>query len=186
MSNRYALAAAILASLARLRLWSVRSAGVRPRRRRPPAPTPARATPRRRRGPEGRDHRQRQMKFIVIEIRAKAGERLSVTLVNKGTTPKFSMGHNWVLLGARRQRRDLPRRRGRSPDDRIRAGCATGRHSRRHEAPRARRARHRDVRGPDRARPLSVHLFVPRPRPGRHAWRADRRVSRPTSDWIPS
>jgi azurin len=23
-----------------------------------------------------------------------------VTLVNTGTTPKFSMGHNWVLLGA--------------------------------------------------------------------------------------
>ncbi|HET7217126.1 MAG TPA: plastocyanin/azurin family copper-binding protein [Vicinamibacterales bacterium] len=38
------------------------------------------------------------MKFSIVEIRAKAGERLSVTLVNKGTTPKFSMGHNWVLL----------------------------------------------------------------------------------------
>ena len=38
------------------------------------------------------------MKFSVVEIRAKAGERLGVTLVNKGTTPKFSMGHNWVLL----------------------------------------------------------------------------------------
>jgi azurin len=40
------------------------------------------------------------MKFSVVEIRAKAGERLSVTLVNKGNTPKFSMGHNWVLLTA--------------------------------------------------------------------------------------
>ena len=39
-----------------------------------------------------------QMKFDVLEIRAKAGERLSVTLANKGTMPKFSMGHNWVLL----------------------------------------------------------------------------------------
>lgn len=38
------------------------------------------------------------MKFSIVEIKAKAGERLSVTLVNKGTTPKFSMGHNWVLL----------------------------------------------------------------------------------------
>jgi azurin len=38
------------------------------------------------------------MKFSMIEFRAKAGERLSVTLANKGTTPKFSMGHNWVLL----------------------------------------------------------------------------------------
>jgi azurin len=40
------------------------------------------------------------MKFDVAEIRAKAGERLSVTLANKGTMPKLSMGHNWVLLVA--------------------------------------------------------------------------------------
>jgi azurin len=38
------------------------------------------------------------MKFSVTEIRAKPGETLSVTLVNIGTMPKFSMGHNWVLL----------------------------------------------------------------------------------------
>ena len=38
------------------------------------------------------------MKYSIVEITAKAGERLSVTLVNKGNTPKFSMGHNWVLL----------------------------------------------------------------------------------------
>ena len=41
------------------------------------------------------------MKFDVTEIRAKAGERLSVTLTNKGTMPKFSMGHNWILLAAK-------------------------------------------------------------------------------------
>jgi azurin len=40
------------------------------------------------------------MKFDVTEITAKPGERLSVTLVNKGTMPKFSMGHNFVLLTA--------------------------------------------------------------------------------------
>ncbi len=40
------------------------------------------------------------MKFGVAEIAAKPGEKLSVTLVNTGTTPKFSMGHNWVLLAA--------------------------------------------------------------------------------------
>ncbi len=40
------------------------------------------------------------MKFSVTEITAKPGEALSVTLVNTGTTPKFSMGHNWVLLAA--------------------------------------------------------------------------------------
>ena len=38
------------------------------------------------------------MKFSVTEIRAKPGETLTVTLVNIGTMPKFSMGHNWVLL----------------------------------------------------------------------------------------
>jgi azurin len=38
------------------------------------------------------------MKFSVTEITAKPGEKLSVTLVNIGTTPKFSMGHNWLLL----------------------------------------------------------------------------------------
>jgi azurin len=40
------------------------------------------------------------MKFSVTEIAAKPGETLTVTLVNLGTTPKFSMGHNWVLLQA--------------------------------------------------------------------------------------
>lgn len=38
------------------------------------------------------------MKFSLAEIRAKPGETLSVTLVNVGTMPKMSMGHNWVLL----------------------------------------------------------------------------------------
>lgn len=38
------------------------------------------------------------MKFSVTEIPAKPGEKLSVTLVNDGSTPKFSMGHNWVLV----------------------------------------------------------------------------------------
>jgi azurin len=40
------------------------------------------------------------LKFNITEMRAKPGERLSVTLVNKGKTPKFSMGHNWVLLAS--------------------------------------------------------------------------------------
>ena len=40
------------------------------------------------------------MKFSVTEIRAKPGEALAVTLVNEGTMPKFSMGHNWVLLAS--------------------------------------------------------------------------------------
>ena len=38
------------------------------------------------------------MKFSVAEIAAKPGEKLTVTLLNLGTTPKFSMGHNWLLL----------------------------------------------------------------------------------------
>jgi azurin len=40
------------------------------------------------------------MKFNLTEIRAKPGEKLAVTLTNLGTMPKFSMGHNWVLLAA--------------------------------------------------------------------------------------
>ncbi len=40
------------------------------------------------------------MKFNITEIKASPGEKLSVTLVNIGTTPKFSMGHNWVLVVA--------------------------------------------------------------------------------------
>lgn len=38
------------------------------------------------------------IKFNVTEITAAPGERLSVTLVNTGSMPKFSMGHNWLLL----------------------------------------------------------------------------------------
>jgi azurin len=97
MSNRYALAAAILASLAVSacgQSGQPASGPVAPSA----APPPAAATP----PAEGRKVEitaNDQMKFSLVEIRAKAGERLSVTLVNKGTTPKFSMGHNWVLLG---------------------------------------------------------------------------------------
>ena len=40
------------------------------------------------------------MKFSLTEIPAKPGEKLSLTLVNLGTTPKFSMGHNWLLRRA--------------------------------------------------------------------------------------
>ncbi|PTX96657.1 plastocyanin/azurin family copper-binding protein [Opitutus sp. ER46] len=40
------------------------------------------------------------MKFNMTEIHASPGEALSVTLTNEGTTPKFSMGHNWVLFTA--------------------------------------------------------------------------------------
>ena len=39
-----------------------------------------------------------QIKFSINEMRAKPGETLSVTLINIGTMPKMSMGHNWVLL----------------------------------------------------------------------------------------
>ncbi|HWL17580.1 MAG TPA: azurin [Opitutus sp.] len=39
-----------------------------------------------------------QMKFSLTEIRAKPGEPLSVTLKNVGSIPKFSMGHNFVVM----------------------------------------------------------------------------------------
>lgn len=39
-----------------------------------------------------------QMKFNLSEIKASPGEVLSITLENAGTMPKFSMGHNLVVL----------------------------------------------------------------------------------------
>lgn len=39
-----------------------------------------------------------KMIYSVVEIKAKPGEKLSVTLMNTGSMPKQSMGHNWVLL----------------------------------------------------------------------------------------
>lgn len=38
------------------------------------------------------------IKFSVTEITARPGERISVTLTNIGSMPKFSMGHNFLLL----------------------------------------------------------------------------------------
>jgi azurin len=98
MSNRYALAAAILASLAVSACGQSSQPASGPGApSAAPAPAPAAAAP----VADGRKIEvtaNDQMKFSLVEIRAKAGERLSVTLVNQGTTPKFSMGHNWVLL----------------------------------------------------------------------------------------
>jgi azurin len=39
-----------------------------------------------------------QLKFDKIEIRVKAGEKVTLTLTNIGKMPKESMGHNFVLL----------------------------------------------------------------------------------------
>jgi len=39
-----------------------------------------------------------QMKFDVVAIEAKPGQKVTVTLKNVGTMPKMSMGHNFVLL----------------------------------------------------------------------------------------
>ena len=38
------------------------------------------------------------MKFNLAEIRAKPGEKLRISLTNKGRMPKQAMAHNWVLL----------------------------------------------------------------------------------------
>ncbi len=66
----------------------------------PAAPSaPAREVPK-----EGRAveiHGDDAMKFNVTEIRVKAGEAIALTLKNVGTMPKFSMGHNWVLVDNR-------------------------------------------------------------------------------------
>ena len=55
------------------------------------------------------------MKFSLTEIAAKPGEKLSVTLVNLGTTPKFSMGHNWVLVASGTDVQPVPRSPRRKP-----------------------------------------------------------------------
>jgi len=38
------------------------------------------------------------MKFDLTAFEVKPGQKVSVTLKNVGTTPKFSMGHNFLLL----------------------------------------------------------------------------------------
>jgi azurin len=39
-----------------------------------------------------------KMRFDVTAFDASPGQKISVTITNIGTTPKFSMGHNFVLL----------------------------------------------------------------------------------------
>ncbi|MEO8351051.1 MAG: plastocyanin/azurin family copper-binding protein, partial [Chthoniobacteraceae bacterium] len=39
-----------------------------------------------------------QMKYDVMAIQAKPGQKVTVTMKNAGTMPKISMGHNFVLL----------------------------------------------------------------------------------------
>ena len=39
-----------------------------------------------------------KMRYDVTAFDASPGQRISVTIKNIGTTPKFSMGHNFVLL----------------------------------------------------------------------------------------
>jgi azurin len=39
-----------------------------------------------------------KMKFDVTELEVSPGQKVQITLKNVGTTPKFSMGHNLVVL----------------------------------------------------------------------------------------
>ena len=39
-----------------------------------------------------------KMRFDVTAFEVKPGQKVSVTLKNVGTTPKFSMGHNFIML----------------------------------------------------------------------------------------
>jgi azurin len=39
-----------------------------------------------------------KMKYDVTAFDAKPGQKIAVTLTNVGTTPKYSMGHNFVVL----------------------------------------------------------------------------------------
>jgi azurin len=39
-----------------------------------------------------------KMRFDLTAFEVKAGQKVSVTIKNVGTTPKFSMGHNFVIF----------------------------------------------------------------------------------------
>ena len=43
-------------------------------------------------------HADDKMRYDVTAFEVKPGQKVSVTLKNVGTTPKFSMGHNFVVL----------------------------------------------------------------------------------------
>jgi azurin len=43
-------------------------------------------------------HADDKMKFDVTAFEAKPGQKVKITLTNVGVTPKFSMGHNCVVL----------------------------------------------------------------------------------------
>lgn len=70
------------------------------------AATPAPTTPAPASAPAASDVRtveitgNDQMQFNVTSIKAKAGEKLRVSLKNIGQIPKQAMAHNWVLLKA--------------------------------------------------------------------------------------
>ena len=101
-----------------------------------------------------------------------------MTLVNLGTTPKFSMGHNWVLLAVGADVQTVPRGRGRSR--RPPTTCPAAQRTDILAATKLLGPDERDTvtfTAPDHAGPLRVPLFIPRALPGRHAWRADRRVT---------
>ena len=118
------------------------------------------------------------MKFSVTEITAKPGEKLSVTLVNIGTTPKFSMGHNWLLLATGVDIQPfLVASAEAVTTDYVPRATQRRQDPRRHQAARPEGARHGHVHRADHSRPLRLHLLVPRALPGRHAWRADRAVT---------
>jgi azurin len=39
-----------------------------------------------------------EMKYNLKTLEAKVGEKVALTLINKGSMPKEAMGHNWTLL----------------------------------------------------------------------------------------
>ena len=43
-------------------------------------------------------HADDKMRFDLTAFDAKPGQKIAVTITNVGTTPKFSMGHNFVIL----------------------------------------------------------------------------------------
>ena len=87
------------------------------------------------------------MRYDVTAFEVKPGQKISVTIKNVGTTPKFSMGHNFVLLDRTMNTgnvHDVSRQRLDGGVARLRSARRQG-SARAHQTARAWRKRHRHV-----------------------------------------
>ena len=123
-----------------------------------------------------------KMRFDVTAFEAKPGQKISVTLKNVGTTPKFSMGHNFVMLDrtvTTAKRAEVPRRGVDGGSPRLRS-AGFKRSARAHEAARAWRERHGHVQCAIRPGRISLSLLVPWPLHSGHKGLHDSEINQTT------